>query len=163
MSTALPTRPRSFGSNSTIAIVRSKYNEELTQSLLDSCLKELKQILPDAVVTVTETAGSFEIPMAVEHVIKAQQPEAVIALGLIIRGETMHGDLIAASITNSLQEIAVRHVKPVIHEVLLVNNKDQAYARCIGSDLNRGHEAARAVHTMLKAFEPPAREKKAPF
>ncbi len=166
MSTLLPTRPRSFDSKSAITIVRSKYNEEFTQSLLDSCIEELKNILPDVAITIMETAGSFEIPMVVERVLKTQEPKAVIALGLIIRGETMHGDLIAASITNALQEIAVRHVKPVIHEVLLVNNNDQAYARCIGSDLNRGHEAARAVHTMLKAMEASeksTREKKAPF
>ena len=71
----------------------------------------------------------------------------------LLKGQTAHADMIAQSITNSLQEIAVRKVKPVIHEVLLVNDLDQAYARCIGSDLNRGKEAARAFHKMLKTFE----------
>lgn len=166
MSTELPTKPRVLGSKSSITIVRSKYNEEFTQALLDNCLKELKSILPNTQISVIETAGSFEVPMLVEHALKTGQPNAVIALGLIIRGETQHGDLIAASITHSLQEISVRHVKPVIHEVLLVNDKDQAYARCIGSDLNRGIEAARAVHAMLKALEPADKaiwDKKTPF
>jgi len=166
MSTALPRRPRSFSSGSKICIVRSTYNEKFTQALVDNCIEELKSILPSVEIHMLETPGGFEVPVTVEHAFETINPDLVIAFGLIIRGETMHGDLIASSITNALQEISVRRIKPVIHEVLLVNNEEQAYARCIGSDLNRGKEAARAACVMAQTMKEPApivSNKKAPF
>ena len=76
----------------------------------------------------------------------------MIALGVIIRGETGHADLIASSVTNSLQSISVQHRIPVIHEVLLVENEKQAHARCIGAAKNRGREAARAAANIIEVF-----------
>ena len=152
MSTELPRKPRRFDSNSTICIVRSKYNQKYTQSLLDNCIEELRELLPNSQIHLVETPGGFEVPVTVEHVFETLKPNLVIAFGVIIRGGTPHADLIASSITDSLQEIAVRRIKPVIHEVLLVNDEDQAYARCIGSELNRGREAARAACEILKTF-----------
>jgi 6,7-dimethyl-8-ribityllumazine synthase len=77
----------------------------------------------------------------------------VIALGLIIRGSTEHGDLVASSVTNALQGLAVKSLRPIIHEVLLVEDEKQAYARCIGSQLNRGKEAARAAAAIIDIFQ----------
>ena len=166
MSTALPRKPRSFEASLSVCIVRSTYNEQYTQALLDNCISELTEILPNAKISVIETPGAFEIPVAVEHAFERIEPDVVIALGVIIRGGTQHADLIAASITNSLQQTAVSRIKPVIHEVLLVNDEDQAYARCIGSDLNRGKEAARAASQIIKTLSLPAEVhsvKKTPF
>ena len=153
MSTALPPKPRSFSTKSSICIVVSKYNEEYTSGLLENCKEELAELLPGCSIQVLETPGGFEVPVTVEHAFDTYQPDLVIAFGLIIRGETKHGDLIAESIPQSLQEISVRRIKPVIHEVLLVNDDKQAYARCIGSVLNRGKEAARAACAMIKLFK----------
>lgn len=71
---------------------------------------------------------------------------------MIIRGETAHADLIAASITRTLQEISVRHCVPIIHEVLLVDTYEQAAERVAGEDKNRGVEAARAAAGMADLF-----------
>jgi 6,7-dimethyl-8-ribityllumazine synthase len=60
--------------------------------------------------------------------------------------------LVAESVTQSLQQIAVYHVTPVIHEVILCDDSKQAYARCIGSKLNRGKEAARAALAMMDSM-----------
>ena len=70
----------------------------------------------------------------------------------IIRGATAHADLVAESVTTSLQHLAVTHRVPIIHEVLLVDDDKQAYARCIGSNLNRGREAARIAASMVDIF-----------
>ncbi|MDP4638737.1 MAG: 6,7-dimethyl-8-ribityllumazine synthase, partial [Verrucomicrobiales bacterium] len=73
-------------------------------------------------------------------------------LGVIIRGSTAHADLIAASITRSLADTGVSHLIPVIHEVLLVENADQAEARTLGDELNRGREAAEAAVAMIEVM-----------
>jgi len=148
MSTALPPRPRELGPRSDIAIVVSKYNEKYTDAMVENTSAELQEILPGSTINLYRVPGAFEIPIAVEHVLRTDKPEIVIALGLIIRGGTQHGDLVAQSVTTNLQEIAVRHCKPVVNEVLLVDDEKQAYARCIGSELNRGREAARVACDM---------------
>ncbi|GAA5494808.1 6,7-dimethyl-8-ribityllumazine synthase [Rubritalea halochordaticola] len=154
MSTALPPRPRNISnSKARISIVASKYNEEFTNALVENAKDELAAIMPHARVDVVRVPGAFEIPVACAAVLAGEEkPQAVIALGLIIRGKTQHGDLVAESVSTSLQEMAVKHVTPVIHEVLLVEDEKQAYARCIGSQLNRGREAARAAESMVELF-----------
>jgi 6,7-dimethyl-8-ribityllumazine synthase len=89
--------------------------------------------------------GAFEIPVVVQEVAAAQQVDAVIALGVIIQGATMHADLIGRSVTEALQQIALKHRTPVIHEVLLLDDEIQARQRCIDEKLNRGTEAARSA------------------
>ena len=77
----------------------------------------------------------------------------MIALGVIIRGSTDHADLVAVSVCNGLQQLAIESKRPIINEVLLVSDEKQAYARCIGSQLNRGKEAARAAASMIDIFQ----------
>lgn len=79
-----------------------------------------------------------------------KQFEVIIALGVILQGETAHAQNIARTITDSLQRIALDAEIPVIHEVLLLDNEEQAKARCIDTELNRGIEAARAALQMIK-------------
>ncbi len=152
MSTALPTKPRRVSKHSQITLVVSRYNEKFTQALVDNAREELSDIMPNTQIEVLYVPGAFEIPVAVSAVLRQDNVSAVIALGLIIQGETKHGDLIAESVTSGLQTLAIEHTKPVIHEVLLVENEKQAYARCIGSQLNRGKEAARAAAVMVDLF-----------
>ena len=75
----------------------------------------------------------------------------MIALGVIIKGETSHAELVGSSVTQSLQEIATNFNIPIIHEVLLTENREQAIERCKG-DKNRGTEAAKAAATMIELF-----------
>jgi len=152
MSTALPTKPRSLNQRSQVTIVASTYNEEFTNALVENTQQELAELMPNAKINLIRVPGAFEIPVTVEALIQQHKPECVITLGLIIRGQTAHGDLVAESVTTALQEIAVRHITPIIHEVVLVSDDKQAYARCIGSKLNRGREAARAATAILDTF-----------
>lgn len=135
-----------------IAIVASLYNRELTDALTEATHGELQAIAPNALFPVFRVPGAFEIPVTIENLCQRGQFSALIALGVIIRGETAHADLIAASITRSLQEIAVRHCIPVIHEVLLVDSVEQASERVGGTQMNRGIEAARAAAGMADLF-----------
>ncbi len=152
MSTALQPKPRIIGHKVRICIVASKYNEKFTDSLVENCIEELGDIIPKSRIDLIRVPGAFEIPVAVAAVIDREEINCIIALGLIIRGDTGHSDLVAASVTESLQSLAVKRIIPIIHEVLLVEDEQQAYARCIATAKNRGREAARAAASIVDVF-----------
>jgi 6,7-dimethyl-8-ribityllumazine synthase len=152
MSTTIPSRPRQIGQRRTFALVASQYNSEFVDGLVEHTRRELEAISPSFSIVNYEVPGAFEIPLLVQEVAAKGNVDALIALGVIIEGETQHAALIAKSVTYSLQQIGLAHRLPIIHEVLLVKNEEQARARCLGEEINRGTEAARAaarmVHTM---------------
>lgn len=150
--TSLPPRPRPTYGPQSIAIVGSLYNRKLVDSLVDSAHEELKAILPGEKFPIFRVPGAFEIPVTVENLCRRGAFSAVIALGVIIRGETAHADLVATSVTDGLQNIAIEHGTPIIHEVLLVDTERHAFERCMGTEINRGIEAARAAAGMADLF-----------
>lgn len=146
MSKAFPPRLRATShSSASYAIVASKFNEEFVRSLVDNAHSELNALEPGANVVLIWTPGSFEVPLFVKATAELKRFQAIIALGVILEGETEHARLIAEAVTRSLLEISLHYRVPVIHEVLLVKNEAQAKARCMGTEHNRGVEAARAA------------------
>jgi 6,7-dimethyl-8-ribityllumazine synthase len=153
MSKTLPPKPRNLSQKTTITIVASQYNSEFTDALVENAQEELSELSANAHIDLIRVPGAFEIPSIVETVMRSEKTDCVIALGLIIRGQTSHGDLVANSVTQALQKIAVDHATPIIHEVLIVDDEKQAYARCIGTKLNRGREAASAAIAVTDTFQ----------
>ena len=152
MSQHSPSRPRPIQDRVSIAIVASLYNNQFVQGLLDAGREELEELAPNASITVYRVPGAFEIPVCAELVLKSSEPDVVIAFGVIIRGSTEHADLVGATVTDALQQMAVRHVTPIIHEVLLVSSEEQAEERCLDVTMNRGTEAAQTAVNMLSLF-----------
>ena len=153
MSTELPRRQRATGTRAKICIVASEYNEQYTQALVDNCSEELEAVLPAVRLEIIRVPGAFEIPVTIKSVLSRspeKRPDAVVALGVILRGSTDHADLIGSTITQALMRLALEFTTPVIHEVLLLNDEKQAFARCIASQLNRGREAARTAARMAE-------------
>ncbi len=157
MSTELPGKVQSVKLSQKVVIVAATYNETYTTALLENCLAELQECSPFLNVEVIRVPGALEVPVMVKRAIVRSTthvaPSVVIGLGVILRGSTAHADLIGTAITNQLLSIACETLVPVIHEVLLLDNEQQAFARCIASSLNRGREAARAALNMLKVLE----------
>ncbi len=153
MSQAAPQRPRVSISRANIAIVASLYNEAYVNAMLDAVREELHDLVPDAQVVTYRVPGAFEIPVCAEFVLRNTGPDALIALGVILRGATEHADLVGASVTDALMRMAVAHVVPVVHEVLLLDSEEQARERCMGERINRGTEAARVAVNMVQLFE----------
>jgi len=151
MSTAFPSRPRQIGLRRTFAIVASQYNGEYVGGLVYHARRELEAISPTFSILNYEVPGAFEIPLLVQEV-ATRGVDAIIALGVIIEGETQHAALIAGAITNSLQQLSLTHKLPIIHEVLLVKNAEQARIRCLEDEINRGTEAARVAAQMVHAL-----------
>ena len=153
MSLALPPKPRVLNTKGKkLAIVASKYHELYSDALVDHVIDELVDCLPQARVDLIRVPGAFEIPVAVKALLELEAPICVIALGVIIRGETAHAALVASSVTDALQQLALEYNTPIIHEVLLVEDEAQAHVRCLGEEMNRGIEAARAAAAMVEVF-----------
>ena len=145
MSNAIPSRPRQFQQRRSVAIVASQYNSEFVEGLSSHAQRELALLLPDGAIQQFLAPGAFEIPLLVQEVAERGSFSAIIALGVIIQGETQHARLIAEAVTHALLDLSLRHRVPVIHEVLLLDNEEQARVRCLEETINRGTEAARAA------------------
>lgn len=155
MASVLPSRPRTGGGTSrhSIAIVVSTYHDEYARGLVSHAKRELEAIAPGTQVEVFDVPGSFEVPIVVQSVADRGDFEAVIAFGLLMEGQTAHAQLISSAVTDALMRIALLTRVPVIHEVLVVQNEEQARARCLGEELNRGTEAARVAVRMAQVME----------
>jgi 6,7-dimethyl-8-ribityllumazine synthase len=92
-----------------------------------------------------QVPGAFEIPIVVREIALQKKSDAILAIGVILRGATTHADHLSHSVTNALQQIAIEYGVPVINAVLEMENEDQARERCLEKNINRGIEAARAA------------------
>lgn len=152
MSLYFPERPvSSLQHPPQISIIASLYNNSFVDVMLEQTQQELLAIAPSTKIEVTRVQGAFEIPVLANIVATRRSPDAIIALGVILQGETAHARLIATSITDALMRLSLDHVLPVIHEVLLLEHEKQATDRCLSESVNRGVEAARAAFTAIEA------------
>ena len=146
MSNAITPKPRSVGSvKRRFVIVASQFNGEFVEALVNNTTTELRSLVPAAQVVLHQVPGAFEIPIVVREIALHRKPDAILALGVIIKGFTSHADNLARSVTDALQRIAIEQQVPVINAVLSVNNEFEARERCFESTSNRGGEAARAA------------------
>lgn len=134
-------------------IIASLYNREY----VDSMLQEAKAALERAKVSevkIIRVPGAFEIPVvAATAASSPNPPSAIIALGVVIRGETAHAQLIAEAASLAFGQIQILHHIPVIHGVLLVENQEQARVRCLDPKHNRGIEAAATALQMVQVMK----------
>lgn len=134
-------------------IVEARFYDDLQDALLDGAVAELKAAgLTHDVITVP---GALEIPAAVAIAVDAAAAngkpyDAVIALGCVVRGDTIHFEIVSQESSRALMDLAVARKLPFGNGILTVNNEDQAWARARASELNKGGDAARAALAMLR-------------
>jgi 6,7-dimethyl-8-ribityllumazine synthase len=145
MSNLSSLRPRAAKAKRQFAIVASLFNEQYVRGLVDHATEELKSLSPAAAISLHQVPGAFEIPIVVRELALQKKADAILALGVILQGKTSHAKNLARSVTDALQQIAIEHGVPVINAVLSLETETQAEERCLGSDINRGTEAARAA------------------
>src|SRR6266481_7653206 len=145
MSKSTPSRPPIAKAKRTFHIVASRFNAQYVDGLIDHVGEELRALAPHSAVLLHRVPGSFEIPVVAREVAIQNKADAIIACGVILQGETNHAQNLSRSVTNALQRIAVKHGVPVINVVLSFDTENQARARCLENEINRGTEAARAA------------------
>jgi 6,7-dimethyl-8-ribityllumazine synthase len=145
MSNIVPTRPRMVVGKRHFTIVASRYNAVYVQGLIDHASAELRKDGSSALISLHQVPGAFEIPIVVREIASQKKTDAIIAIGVILKGRTDHAQNLARSVTDALQRIAIEHGVPVINTVLSMENELQARERCLEDEINRGTEAAHAA------------------
>jgi len=110
----------------TLGIAVARWHHEITDQLLDRALSAAKACGVDD-VRVAQVAGSVELPVVAQAL--ARRYDAVVALGVVIRGDTAHFEYVCKSVTEGLTRVALDESTPVAHGVLTVDRIDQALAR----------------------------------
>lgn len=128
------------------AVVVARYNSYITERLLDGCRQVLAAAAAGA-IDVAWVPGALEIPLAARRLAETHRYDAVICLGCVIKGETLHFELVAQQAAAGMARVALDTGVPVINEVLAVFDPAHAAARA-GGQTNRGEEAARAAIQM---------------
>ena len=113
-----------------IAIVMSNFNQEISSNLLENFYDHARNInFPEKNITLYNVPGAFEIPYMVKRVALTEKFNAIVCLGSLIKGETIHFEIIASELAHGISQISQQHLLPVIFCVLTVNNLKQANDR----------------------------------
>jgi len=113
-----------------VGIAVARFNEDITEALLEAALHELRAWgVKEANVHIMRVAGSFELPFACQQLLDKKKVDAAIALGCIIKGETKHDEYIAHAVFNALQALSRESGKPIGLGILTVNSLAQAKGR----------------------------------
>lgn len=140
--------------NSKFGIVVSKFNEFVTEKLLDSCVQTLiKNGTSEKNIEIVKVPGAFEIPTAAKNLLDLKKYDAVICIGCVIRGETSHYDYICTAVSNQISCLGASTGVPVIFGILTCENLDQALERAGGKKGNKGAEAAVAAIEMVEVLK----------
>lgn len=146
MSLAQPSSLSLNGAQLRIGIVAARFNEALVDALLARVQAGLAAAgVATKNISVVRVPGSHEVPWATQAM--AGRRDCVIALGVLIGGDTNHHEMVGQSVSQALQRVALDSGVPVINGVIVTNNLAQARVRCAGR-INRGAEFAQAAVEM---------------
>lgn len=130
-------------------IVVSRFNSFITQRLLDGALQALRQCGAKADdITIVNVPGSFEIPLAARHLAESKRYHAIVCIGCLLRGDTLHYDVIANETTRGVGQSAQETGVPHAFGVLTCDTLEQAIDRAGLKAGNKGFEAGLAAVEM---------------
>ena len=141
------------GKNFRFAIVASRWNDSLVARLVEGALQALKDAsVDDDSIEIYRVPGAFEISLCALKAAESGKFDAVICLGVIIRGETPHFDFIATATARGVTNASLQTGVPLLFGVITANNIDQATARAGAKQDNKGYEAAEAAVEVVNLY-----------
>jgi len=140
-------------SGSRVVIVEARYYDDIQDALLDGAKIEL-----DAAgvgYDILSVPGALEVPAAIAIALDAAKKngkpyEGAVALGCVIRGDTIHFEIVSNESSRGLMDLSVARSIPLGNGIITVNNVEQAWARARADELNKGGDAARAAIQMMR-------------
>lgn len=145
---------RLIAGSESYAIVVARFNDLITQRLLDGAVDTLlRHGVGDDQITVAWVPGAFEIPLAADRLAKTGKYAAVICLGAVIQGQTDHHEYINHQVAAAIMELNHQHDLPVTFGVLTCQSMEQALDRAGGKAGNKGHEATLAAIEMVQLLK----------
>jgi 6,7-dimethyl-8-ribityllumazine synthase len=135
-----------------IVLVKTEWNAAIADELEKGAIAELQKHKVKKIITVT-VPGAVEIPFAIksfwENNPKKKRPDAFIALGCVVRGDTPHFDYVCKAVTDGVVQLNLSLPVPTIFGVLTVDNEEQAKERIGGKHGHKGEEAAITALKMI--------------
>ena len=142
------------GKNFRFAIVASCWNDSLVARLVEGALQALKDAsVDDDSIEIYRVPGAFEISLCAQKAAESGKFDAVICLGVIIRGETPHFDFIATATARGITDASLKTGVPLLFGVITADNIDQATARAGARQDNKGYEAATAAVEVVNLYK----------
>ncbi len=138
------------GASANYAIVVSRFNEFIVNSLQDAAINCLNRHgVSNSAITVIKVPGAFELPLAAQKAAQSEQYDAIIALGAVIRGSTPHFDFVCTECSRGLNQVSLEFEIPVAFGVLTVDTIEQAIERAGTKAGNKGADAAMTALEMV--------------
>jgi 6,7-dimethyl-8-ribityllumazine synthase len=136
-----------------VAIVASRWNDFIVSRLISGAIDALERLgASEDAITVIRVPGSFELPLAVKRAALSGNYDALICLGVIIRGDTSHNEYIANEVFKGVAQISLETQKPISLGVVTSDNLEQAIDRAGAKSGNKGFEAAMSAVEMANLF-----------
>ena len=145
------------GADFKIGIVVSEWNDSITNNLFEGAKQTfLENGVPEENILIRHVPGAFELPMASQWMLDATDVDGVIAIGVVIQGETKHFDFVCQGTTDGLMKVMLEYNSPISFCVLTDNKLQQSIDRSGGIHGNKGVECAVALLKMIalkKSFD----------
>ena len=137
-----------------ICVVLADYYPDISNMLMEGSFRELKAAENENIIEIggepIHVPGIFEIPVTITKLIK--EYDAFVALGCVIKGKTLHFNLISKAVVNAIMDLSIRYKKPIGNGIITCLNKKQAVERANPNKKNKGGEAVTAVLATLANF-----------
>ncbi|GEK72195.1 MULTISPECIES: 6,7-dimethyl-8-ribityllumazine synthase [Halomonas] len=131
-------------------IVVGRFNHHVVDSLVEGAVDSLtRHGVDEENIDIVHTPGAWELPLAIKRALQVVRPDAVIALGAVIRGGTPHFEHVAGECNSAMNRLQLEFDTPVANGVLTVNSIEQAIERAGTKAGNKGTEAAMAAMEMV--------------
>lgn len=136
-----------------VAIVASRWNDFIVSRLIGGATDALERLgASSEAITIIRVPGSFELPLAAKRAAVSDEFDAVICLGVVIRGETSHNEYIAAEVIKGVAQVSLETNLPITLGVVTAENLEQAIDRAGAKSGNKGFDAAMTAVELVNLF-----------